>query len=95
MVKALSVSRSGYYEWLKAVESHSPRQLQRIECDDQVKLAFDAGKQRNGARRLQEDLAEQGYACDIKTIAKSMARQGLVTKAARLIARFCMRTTFP
>lgn len=83
MVKALSVSRSGYYEWLKVLDSPSPRQLQRIERDDQVKLAFDVAKKRNGARRLQVDLAEQGYSCDIKTIGASMARQGLIAKAAR------------
>ena len=83
MVKALSVSRSGYYEWIKAVENPSPRQLQRIQRDIQVKLAFDVAKKRNGARRLQVDLAENGYACDIKTIGSSMARQGLIAKAAR------------
>lgn len=83
MVKALSVSRSGYYEWVKAAENPSPRQLQRIQRDNQVKLAFDMAKKRSGARRLQVDLAKNGYACDIKTIGKSMARQGLIAKAAR------------
>jgi len=75
MVKALSVSRSGYYEWVKSAENPGLRQLQRIQRDNQVKLAFDVVKKRNGARRLQVDLAENGYVCDIKTIGKSMARQ--------------------
>lgn len=50
--------------------------------DLKVKCAFDESKQRNGTRRLQADLAEAGSLHDIKTIARSMARQGLVAKAA-------------
>ncbi len=83
MVKMLSVSRSGYYEWLKTLASPSPRQLQRAQRDEQVRLAFGVAKKRNGARRLQVDLADQGYPCNVKTIGQSMARQGLVAKAAR------------
>lgn len=79
----LKVSRSGYYAWRKRGQTLSPRALKRAERDDKIKLAFEASKERNGARRIQADLAETGDKPDIKTIRKSMEQQGLVAKAAR------------
>ena len=38
---------------------------------------------RDGARRIQVELEEQGYKHDIKTINKSMGRLDLMAKAAR------------
>ena len=51
--------------------------------DDKVNKAFVDSKERDGARRIQEELAESGDKHDIKTIAASMKRQNLVAKAAR------------
>ena len=51
--------------------------------DQKVNKAFFDGKQREGARRLQVALAENGDNHDVKTIRKSMERQGLVSKAAK------------
>ena len=48
-----------------------------------MKEAFDKSKQRDGARRIQVELAESGDQHDVKTIADSMRRQNLVPKAAR------------
>jgi len=82
-VAVLKVSRSGYYAWRKSSLTASPRALERCERDAMIKVAFDASKSRNGARRIQVDLAEQGTRADVKTIRKGMERQGLVAKAAR------------
>jgi len=83
MVAVLQVSRSGYYAWRKSGLTPSPRAVKRAERDVLIKEAFDDSKARNGSRRIQVDLAEQGKKPDIKTILNSMERQGLVAKAAR------------
>jgi putative transposase len=79
----LTVSRSGFYTWLKQREVRTPRIQARIVRDEQVKTAFQQSKARSGARRIQVELREAGHAHDIKTIADSMRRQNLVPKAAR------------
>ena len=61
----------------------SPRQLKRDARDARIKDAFEAGKQRDGARRIQKELAANGDRVDVKTVAASMKRQSLVAKAAR------------
>ncbi|WP_435638417.1 IS3 family transposase [Proteus mirabilis] len=83
MVVVLQVSRSGYYAWRKSGLTTSPRAVKRAQRDVLIKEAFDDSKARNGARRIQIDLAEHGDKPDVKTIRNSMARQGLVAKAAR------------
>lgn len=83
MAKVLCVSPSGFYAWSISCKQTSKRQQAQQYRDERIKAAFDDSKQRNGARRIQVDLAEQGIRCDVKTIAKSMNRQQLVAKAAR------------
>ncbi|MGY5710535.1 transposase, partial [Vibrio cincinnatiensis] len=53
------------------------------ELDIKVKEAFDSSKGRDGARRIQKELAENGNSHNVKTIAASMKRQDLTPKAAR------------
>lgn len=79
----LNVSRSGYYAWRKSGEKPSPRQQKRSNRDEKVKAAFVASKGRDGARRIQAELIENGSPADVKTINDSMKRQGLVAKARR------------
>ena len=83
MASVLGVSRSGYYAWIKACQNPGAKTIARYERDIKVKEAFDKSKQRDGARRLQVELAENGDPHNIKTIADSMRRQALVAKAAR------------
>lgn len=54
----------------------------RERRDARIKQAFEASHSRNGARRIQKDLADAGHPANVKTIADSMKRQGLVAKAA-------------
>ena len=84
MARVLLVSRSGYYSWLDNREVISWRMQQREAIDALVKVAFFAGKGRYGAERIFYDLAEQDNPLDIKTINKSLKRQGLIAKAAKL-----------
>jgi transposase InsO family protein len=60
------------------------RMQQREAIDTLVKTAFEAGKSWSGAERIFYDLAEQDNPLDIKTIRKSLKRQGLIAKAAKL-----------
>ena len=83
MANIFRVSRSGYYYWLKNRENISQTKLAQQQLDQKVNKAFFDGKQREGARRLQVALAENGDNHDVKTIRKSMERQGLVSKAAK------------
>ncbi|KJQ90261.1 transposase, partial [Vibrio sp. S457-15] len=55
----------------------------RQEFDAKVKDAFDNSKGRDGSRRIQKELAENGDSHNVKTIAASMKRQDLTPKAAR------------
>ncbi|GAA4875230.1 hypothetical protein GCM10023333_05600 [Ferrimonas pelagia] len=59
------------------------RAQKRQKRDAAIKGAFDQSKQRNGARRVQKDLEANGDRVDLKTVADSMRRQGLVAKAGK------------
>lgn len=83
MCRVLSVSRSGYYEWVKGRGTPSKRAQVRVELDRRVAHAFGAGKERSGSPRLTLDLADTGYPYNEKTVARSMQRQGLIAKAAK------------
>src|SRR5690554_7313280 len=77
MVNVLNVSRSGYYAWRKHGQTVNPRKQRQIERDEAIKQAFIDSKERNGARRIQVDLAELDMTPDIKTVRNSMIRQAL------------------
>ncbi len=83
MAKVLDVSRSGFYYWLKHRHKAIQREEARQKFDLKVKKAFDDSKERDGSRRIQRELAENGDKHDIKTITASMKRQDLTPKAAR------------
>ena len=84
MARVLGISRSGYYQWREASVAGNFRELRKMDIDSRVKCAFEASKGRAGAERIFAELEEQGQALNIKTIRKSLKRQGLVPKAARL-----------
>ena len=83
MIAVFGVSRSGYYAWVKRCQYPSVRQLTQQAMDAKIKSAFYSSKQRDGTRRIQVELHEQGHQHDIKTIGRSMKRQNHVAKAAR------------
>ena len=83
MIAVFGVSRSGCYVWTKYCQNPSVQQLPQQAVDAKIKSAFYSSKQRDGARRIQVELHEQGHLHDIKMIGRSMKRQNLVAKAAR------------
>jgi len=81
MSRVLRVSRSGYYDWLK--RAPSAREIRTQTRDQLIYTAFELGKGRSGSPNIWRDLLEAGHACNPKTVAQSMQRQGLRAKAAR------------
>lgn len=82
MCACFNVSRSGYYAWLQ--RKPSQRAEQRQQLDNNVKALFKKHKCRYGAKRIQKQIQQnepQHY--NLKTVAASLRRQGLVAKAAR------------
>lgn len=76
------VSRSGYYHW-KQTKPVKLKQWQAI-LDQRVNDCFYAFKHRYGAVRIHRELLEEhGWRYELKTIEKSMNRQGLKAKAAK------------
>lgn len=82
LCQCFNVSRSGYYAWLQ--RKPSQRLQRRQSLDERVKSLFHEHKQRYGAERLQRKIQQEDGKCyDLKTIAASLKRQGLIAKAAR------------
>jgi len=84
MARVQDLSRSGYYQWCKLKGSHNQRTLKQNDIDARVNVAFFDSKERDGAKRIHAEFLENGAPLNIKTIQKSLKRQGLVPKAARL-----------
>ncbi len=68
MAKVFRVSRSGFYYWIKYHHKAIQRDATRQELDAKVKEAFDNSKDRDGSRRIQKELAENGDSHNVKTI---------------------------
>lgn len=79
MCRVFRIARSGWYAWRLRRHHMAPRQQFRLACDNAVRKAFSDAKQRYGAPRLADELAEY----NVKTIAASLRRQGLRAKASR------------
>lgn len=83
MARVLQVSRNGFYDWRGRRDKPSASQQRRDARDAQIRSLFEAGKARNGAPRLSQDMADLGLSCNRKTVADSLRRQGLRAKGAR------------
>ena len=81
MSRVLKVSRSGYYDWLNRVPS--AREARTQVRDKLIYTAFKRSKGRSGSPNIWRDLLEADHVCNLKTVAKSMKRQGLRAKAAK------------
>lgn len=76
--RALEVPASTFYKWKD--RPPTPREQRRAALDAAVQASFEdsGGTPRTyGSPRVWEDLAEQGWRVSKKTVAASMARQGL------------------
>ena len=75
MARALEVSGSAYYRWLRGGE-RGPRAKARAKLDSLLKAAFERSKGRYGAPRNTRHLNDSGYSCNEKTVASSLRRTG-------------------
>jgi transposase InsO family protein len=76
--RALSVPESSFYKWKDRPPTR--RQARRVELDAAVKASFDDSggtPGTYGSPRVRADLVDAGWKVSKKTVAASMARQGL------------------
>jgi putative transposase len=78
--RALGVSQSWFYKWQHRSRVPSPVQQRRTKLDVAVAEAFAAVDGLHGSPRILIDLRVAGWVVSEKTVAKSMARQGLVAR---------------
>lgn len=91
MCQILEVSSSGYYYWLhRCNEVVVVVSDYRAILDKRVKTLFERHNGNYGAPRIWRSLRRKGLLYNIKTIAKSLSRQGLKAKAG---AKFKPKTT--
>ena len=78
--RALEVSESWFYKWQHRRSTVSPDQQRRAQLDVAVADAFTAAHGLHGSPRIHADLRAVGWRVSEKSVAKSMARQGLVAR---------------
>jgi transposase InsO family protein len=81
MCRVLQVSRSGYYAWKRAPESHRAAENRRLEAD--IQRLFDDHRGRYGAPRITLDLQAEGWRVSRRRVAQRMRAMGLRARAAR------------
>jgi putative transposase len=79
--RALAVSESWFYKWRD--RPPTPRQARRLRIDAAVKKSFDASEGTYGSPRVHADLLDDNWTVSEKTVAVSMAAQGLVARPKR------------
>jgi putative transposase len=83
--RALTVSESWFYKWNSRQHQQmpTPTEQRRAELDVAVAAAFEAAHGLHGSPRVHADLRAAGWVVSEKTVAKSMARQGLVARGKK------------
>lgn len=81
MCRALTVSRSGYYEWLHREPSQHDQADQALA--EQIEAHFETNRRVYGTRRLKECLAEEGEQVSRRRIGRLMAEKALAVKSQR------------
>ena len=79
--RALEVSASWFYKWHE--RPPTARQARRAELDRAVAEVFEAPGGRYGSPRAHDELVRTGWKVSEKTVAASMAAQGLVARPKR------------
>lgn len=82
ILRAMDVSRSGYYAWRERASNDTEPSAQAV-LDREVRTVFEAHLGRYGAIRVTIELHYKGFHYNRKTVAKSLRRQGLRARAAR------------
>jgi len=77
----LSIERSGYYAWLK--RKPGKRVLSNEELDKKIMAIFKQHHSRYGAKRITDELHENGEKCSKNRVARRMRHLGLYAKAKK------------
>ena len=89
MCRVLSVSRSGFYAWLKRPVCQ--RDQRRALVGTAVETAYTQFKKRYGAPRLTVELNEKGIPCSLNHVAALLQERGLRARNGKGF-RYCART---
>lgn len=81
MCRAMSVSRSGYYDWRGRPES--ARGQRHRGLTEKIQYFHQVSRETYGSPRIQEDLLEVGEPVGKNTVALLMQRAGIVPKTVR------------
>jgi putative transposase len=81
--RALAVSESWFYKWHRRPHQPTASEQRRAELDAAVAEAFEAALSLHGSPRVHADLRAAGWTVSEKTVAKSMARQGLIARGKK------------
>ena len=81
MCRVMSVSRSGFYEWLSRPESKRSREDLVLKAD--IRIIHQKSRQLYGERRIKDDLADLGKVVSRKRINRLMKEENLVCKTTR------------
>ena len=83
--RALTVSESWCYKWNSRQQHRRPTSTEqrRAKLDTAVAAAFQAAHGLHGSPCIHADLRAAGWVVSEKTVAKSMARQGLVARGKK------------
>lgn len=81
--RALAVSESWFYKWHHRPQQPTPSEQRRAELNAAVAEAFEAAHGLHGSPRVLIDLRAAGWTVSEKSVAKSMARQGLVARVKK------------
>jgi transposase InsO family protein len=79
--RAIGVSESWFYKWRD--RPPTPRQERRARLDAEVRRSYIEADGDYGSPRVRADLSEWGWRVSTKTVAASIARQGLVGRPTR------------
>ena len=79
--RALGVSESWFYKWKN--RPLTVRRQRRARLDAEVRRSYVESDGDYGSPRVRADLREWGWTVSTKTVAASMARQGLVGRPTR------------
>lgn len=87
MCRALSVSRSGYYSWLRATTgAPNEHKLRDMELTAKIEEIFESSRSCYGSPRIHAELVEQGERVSRKRVARLMREAGLrATSAPRFV----------
>ena len=77
----MSVSRSGFYEWLSRPASKRSQEDQALKAD--IREIHEKSRKNYGERRIKDDLADMGKTVSRKRIGRLMKEEGLACKTKR------------